>query len=223
MDKNTLFICIFIVFVILLIVGIVLYIKHLNSKQKDNYSNCNKSNIRENFNTPSISNANLLYTDQYGNMGATSNVGINSLAVSNGTQISGGATIDTLNVTSSITSPTISNINSKIAAINTTLTTINSTLTSLQNQITTNTNTLKGVSNDGTGNITTTGNISVTGNISATGNIKAGDSLKFADGYWTLSSVNLGTIRFTRQPDQGFADIYLSKCNGSGICGTQKI
>ena len=184
MDQNIVFILvILLILLILLIVGVILYLKHIKSNQ-------NKVRVEENFNAPTVFNANLLYTDQNGNLGSTSDIGINYLTVSNGTKLSGGVTIDTLNVTSSITSPTITNLQNQINTINSTLTslqnkinTINSTLTSLQNQITTNTNTLKGVTNDGNGNITIDKNLITKQNIRSLGNIILNDSGKiWADG-----------------------------------------
>ena len=219
--------------VILPITVVVLVVRYYQSSKenKDNYSNCDsKAQIRENF-PASVTSANVLYTDQDGNLGATSDVGINYLTVASGTKLSGGTTInggstlnggatvnngltvnggittDTLNSTTSISSPTITDLQNKINTINT-------TLSSLQSQITTNTQKLSSITNDGNGNI------KVTGNISSTKNISAGNALQFGGNYWSLTNISAGTIRFTRV-DGAFADFYLVNCGGNSICGTQ--
>ena len=150
------------------IVGIIYLVKTLLKKSsKDTYSNRDYSNktkesydsnqsyqseeIRENF--PRTSNLNVLYTDENGNLGATSDLGISYLTVNGaskingGTDISGGATIDKLNVTTSITSPTIN--------------TINNTLTSLQQQITNLQNNCLMKSGGTISNLTVSGNLNI--------------------------------------------------------------
>jgi hypothetical protein len=213
----------------LLVVVVFLSIKCLknnNQTNKESYQKKSKETyeIRENF--PQTSSFNLLYTDQNGNLGATSDVGITNLTVNSNAQIqgthtisgkatmnggatvnggatiNGGATVDTLNATSSITSPTITNLLNEIAY--------------LKNRVSSLEDKLINVTNDGTGNIT------VKGNISSTKNISAGNALQFAGNYWSLSNINAGTIRFTRV-DGGFADFYITNCGGNNICGTQGI
>lgn len=76
------------IIIIGVIVGII-YLARSFTKTKDK--------TQENFNPPPVSNANLLYTDANGNLGATSDVGITYLTVSNGTKLSGGCAVDTLN------------------------------------------------------------------------------------------------------------------------------
>ena len=95
MKENTLlFIIVFVI--VLMIIGAVLYVKNKSKQTKDNYSEP-VVKTKENFNPPVVSNANLLYTDSNGNLGATSDVGINYLTVSNtlnaGTIQQGGNTL----------------------------------------------------------------------------------------------------------------------------------
>ena len=133
----------------LLVVVIVLYVKYGKTESKDTYINNQikysystpykesykeSHEIRENF--PQTSPINVLYTDQNGNLGATSDVGINNLSVFNGSNLKGGVSVDTLNATSitsptitastSITSPTIDNLQSQINSLNTALTNLTS-------------------------------------------------------------------------------------------------
>ena len=70
--------------VILPITVVVLVVRYYQSSKenKDNYSNCDsKAQIRENF-PASVTSANVLYTDQDGNLGATSDLVLNSLNAS---------------------------------------------------------------------------------------------------------------------------------------------
>ena len=83
----------------IVLIGIILLTVYFQSNNKDNYSDkysdCNRmkksqetnetyetNEIKENFNPPAVSNANVLYTDSNGNLGATSDLGINYLTVS---------------------------------------------------------------------------------------------------------------------------------------------
>jgi hypothetical protein len=114
--------------ILLLVVVVILSLKSSKDTYINNQDNQNKYDsqykesyvIRENF--PQTSSINVLYTDQNGNLGATSDVGINNLTVFNGSNLKGGTTVvggvsvDTLNATS-ITSPTITNLETKIKAL----------------------------------------------------------------------------------------------------------
>lgn len=81
---------------ILLVVVLVLFLKYgKNNKEESNEKSKETYQIRENF--PQTSNVNLLYTDQNGNLGATSDVGITNLTVFNGSNLKGGVYVDTLN------------------------------------------------------------------------------------------------------------------------------
>ena len=153
--------------ILVTIVTIVILVILYNKSSKDNYKeDCKAKTVekyRENF--PQTSSYNLLYTDQNGNLGATSDVGISDLTVNNNfqvggkttisgktimngglavsgataisgaTTISGGVTVDTLNSTSTISSPTINTINSTLASLQTKIDTINATLTDLSTNI----------------------------------------------------------------------------------------
>jgi hypothetical protein len=128
--------------ILLVIVGF-LYMKYFKTNSKETYE------IRENF--PQKTSVNLLYTDQNGNLGATSDLGINNLSVFNGSNLKGGVSVDTLNATSitsptitastSITSPTIDNLQSQINSLNTALTNLTTNFNYLNNKaMTTDTN-----------------------------------------------------------------------------------
>jgi peptidoglycan hydrolase CwlO-like protein len=132
------------IIVIGIVVVLVRYYQSSN-QTKDNYSNCDKSQIRENF-PPSVTNVNVLYTDQYGNLGATSDLGINYLTVANGTNLQGNVTIQ-----GSLSGPTISSLQQQINdltnKVNTNNTTINTKVdqinTTLDKRLTTLENNLK--------------------------------------------------------------------------------
>ena len=106
-------------FLVAVLISVLLTVRYIKStKNQDNYSprgtqEHRKYETRENFNPPVVADANILYTDSNGNLGSTSDIGINYLTVSKGTKLSGSCTInggtitDTLNATTSISSPTI--------------------------------------------------------------------------------------------------------------------
>jgi hypothetical protein len=136
--------------ILLVIVGF-LYMKYFNNDKTNNDKTNSKETyeIRENF--PQKTSVNLLYTDQNGNLGATSDLGINNLSVFNGSNLKGGVSVDTLNATSitsptitastSITSPTIDNLQSQINSLNTALTNLTTNFNYLNNKaMTTDTN-----------------------------------------------------------------------------------
>jgi hypothetical protein len=156
------------VFLVTVLISVLLIVRYVKSKKnKDNYKQeSRKYETKENFNPPVVSNANILYTDSNGNLGSTSDIGINYLTVSNGTTLSGGTTVDTINATTSISSPTINattsissptinattsisspTINATTSISSPTIDTINTTLTDLKTKIdtinTTLTNDLK--------------------------------------------------------------------------------
>jgi hypothetical protein len=149
------------------------------NKVRDNYQErkCKVKKYIENF--PSSKSINVLYTDENGNLGSTSDVGIDYLNVNinsqvggnqringkttigGGCTISGGATVDTLNATTSISSPTINIINSTLSSlqsqinnINNNINNINASLTELKNN-TVRKDKVYAIVNDSTGQNTT--------------------------------------------------------------------
>jgi len=150
----------------LLVVLIVLYVKYGKTESKDTYINNQikysystpykesykeSHEIRENF--PQTSPINVLYTDQNGNLGATSDVGINNLSVQTNTTLNSLSAIDTslnsLNVRGN------SSLNSNVS--------VGGSLTVKNRDILSEIDSLKqiltNITNDGYGNINVKGNI----------------------------------------------------------------
>jgi len=137
--------CLMAIALIILMPILVYKNKSRNNYQEGKY-NTYKEKYTENF--PSSSSLNLLYTDTNGNLGATSDVGIQNLTVASDSQINGNSTINgnatingnetvsgTLSVSSIISSPTINEINNSINTINTTLTSLQAQITDLKDNI----------------------------------------------------------------------------------------
>jgi hypothetical protein len=114
----------------------------LLKQSKSNKDNYKDTYTIEKFNPPRVSNANVLYTDINGNLGATSDLGLTYLTVSSGTSLLGGCTTDTLNVTS-INSPTITNLDTKITNLETKITELETKITNLKTNLETRITTLE--------------------------------------------------------------------------------